>query len=361
MLDTQAPDSPPTPNLEADADPEVDVEETLPSLFRHTKRNTWGLGLMIRKLPDRAYMQFQDGRMRLMHLDYAEMLEPVDRPYDIARGLVEALESMAPDELRPGKRRGPAPFSLKEQIAYFHELYADGFRGDEYTEYHRSDGRKRPLKRHRDGLVERAQKNLGKAGFKRLRKKGGASAVHKEASKIANLTGLVPAKERRAFAEIDDLYHESIATTLRALLHGTSPLPQRLDAWVRALEQAMGQTPSWMMATAFLGAWNPEGHVVVKPKTIEQQARFMAPGLRAGERPMGILYARLQAMAATALERMDAEGLAPRDMLDLYDFMWLTLKPAGRKRMSEMRRQAELRAPVTTTTTTTEESEAEAA
>lgn len=343
MLDTPTTDSPDTQNPDIEAD---DVEETLPSLYRHTKRNEWGLGLMIRTLPDRTYMQFQDGRMRLMHLDYSDMLEPVDRPYDIARGLVEALESMAPDELRPGKRRGPAPISLEEQVAYFRELYVDGFRGDEYTEYHRGDGRKRPLKRHRDGLVERAKKNLAKSGFKQLRKKGGASAVHKEASKIANLTGLVPAKERRAFAEIDEQYHESIATNLRALIHGRSAFPLRFDAWVRALEQAMGQTPTWMLATLFSGIYWPDKHVVVKPKTIEQQARFMAPGLRAGERPMGILYARLEAMATTTLERMETKGLAPRDMLDLYDFMWLTLKPAGRKRIAEMRRQAELRAPV---------------
>jgi len=332
-------DTPPTNETEETTDDVAADEESesLPSLYRHSKRQKWGLGLIIRKLDDRAHMQFQDGRLRTLHLDYSHLLEPVDRPYDVARGLVEALESMAPDELRPSQRRGPAPISMDEQVEYFRELYAGGFKDEAYSDEHRGDGRKRPLKRHRDALIARAQKELSKQGIAKHRSDGGASAVHKAATKVVKLTNLVPAKERRAFGKIDEHHHEAVATTLRALLHGTSPLAQRLDAWVRTLETAMGQAPSWPMATVFLGAVSPNKHVVVKPKTFERQARFMAPGLRAGERPMGLLYARLQAMADATRERMGEKGLAPRDLMDVHDFMWLTLKPAARRRINEIR------------------------
>ena len=45
-------------------------------------------------------------------------------------------------------------------------------------------------------------------------------------------------------------------------------------------------------------------------------------------------------------ERMEEKGLKPRDMLDVRDFMWLSLKPAGRNRIMEMRQEARLDEPV---------------
>jgi hypothetical protein len=44
---------------------------------------------------------------------------------------------------------------------------------------------------------------------------------------------------------------------------------------------------------------------------------------------------------------MMEEGLAPRDLLDVRDFMWMTLKPAGRRRIMEIRQQRRLDEPVT--------------
>lgn len=319
----------------------TETEETtvanpgLPSLYHHSKRQQWGLGLIIRHRGDRADLQFQDGRMRTLHLNYKHLLEPVDRPYDLARGLVEALEAMAPDELRPRASRGPAPISLLSQARYFRELYPEGFGGDRYRSDRRNDGRKRALLRHRDALIGAAKKMLSKEAIAKHRADGGALLVHAAAVKVANRSDLVSAKERRAFAKIDMVHHEGIAVALRALLHGTSPIAQRFDAWVRTLETAMGQTPSWQLATLFLAAFAPEKHFVVQPKTVERQAEFMAPGLRAGTRPMGVLYERLLGMVHSTRERMLDEGLAPRDMMDVREFMWLTLKPKARKWISE--------------------------
>lgn len=348
MLDTTTLDTTESQTPDMPHESEADAEDSTPSyalppLYRHSKRQQWGLGVTLLELSDRAFMQFQDGQMRAMHLDYKHLLEPVDRPYDVARGLIEALEDMAPDELRPGKAKKRAvPITLKEQVGYFRELFPEGFQGTAYTEHHRGDGRKRPLKRHRDGLIERAQKTLSKGALLALRDKGGATAIHKATSKVVSLSDVVSPAGRKAFAAIEEEHHEALADSLRALLHGKSALALRFDAWVRTLEVATGKTPSWALATVLLGALTPEEHLAVKPNAVKLQAQFMAPGLRIGTRPMGILYERLQKMAADVRERMQEEGLAPRDLLDVYDFMWKTLKPAGRKRIEDIRYDMQL-------------------
>lgn len=314
-----------------------------PVLFRHTKRDVWGLGIVIRKADDRVHMQFQDGRKRTFIDGYYHFLDAVDRPLDITMSIVDGLKSMCEgfdDEQRLTNAPRVKEISLDEQIVYFHEKYEDGFQSAEWTEDHRGDGRKRPLKRHRDPAVAKAKDLLSKAAFKQS-----PAEIHAAAVKVVKMTGLVPAKERKAFAGIEEEQLEGVTNTLRALLYGDSKLQNRFNAHVRALESAMGQTPSWQLATVFLGLVRAEAFPVVKEGIFQRQANWMAPGLRLPERPMGLLFERLVAMTDATRERMEEKGLKPRDMLDVRDFMWLTLKPAGRKRIMEMRQEARLAEP----------------
>ncbi|MCA9575299.1 MAG: hypothetical protein H6726_06775 [Sandaracinaceae bacterium] len=312
----------------------------MPSLYRHAKRSEWGLGVILDRRVDRVTMQFQDGRARAMHLDYWELLQPADRTYDAAHALVSALHAMAPEELRPSMRKGRRPIALAEQVAYFRELFEGGFRDAAYAEEHRSDGRKRLLKRHRDGMVRVAAKLLSSDALREAHETNGPSAVHGALRRVLESSSIVTAQERAAFAAVDVAHHAPIAEGVHELLHGKASVPQRLDGWVRVLEAALGTAPSWELATFFLAAFHPTTLPVVRPKTFERQARFMAPGLRVGERPMGILYARLVRMTTDIRARLREHGLEARDQLDVFDFVWLTLKPAGRERILALRSEA---------------------
>jgi hypothetical protein len=311
--------------------------ESVAALYRHEKRSDWGLGVILEQRVDRVTMQFQDGRTRAMHLDYWDLFKPADRSYDAARALVTALHAMAPEELRPVFRKTAPPISLSEQALYFRELYDGGFESTAYLEEHRSDGRKRPLKRHRDGMVLAAEKHLTREALRAAEEKDGAAGVHAALKRVLDVSSIVPAKERERFAKVDPEQHGRVADAARMLIHGKAPVVQRLDAWVRELEVALGEAPSWELATYFLGACHPKTMPIVRPGALERQAKFMSPGLRVGERPMGILYERLSAMMLDIRDRLAERDLKTRDLLDVYDFIWLTLKPAGRQRIMAMR------------------------
>ena len=333
-----------------------DPNSSMPTLFRHTKREGWGLGILQNVMDDRIQMQFQDGRNRYFKTGYYHLLDAVDRPMNVAAGIVDALQQMMPEEDRPERKNRILPPSMDEQIEYLRQLFPGGFQDEAYAEHHRGDGRKRPLKRHRDALVARAEKYLNRQNLQ-----GDPTEGHKFACKVLTVTGLVGAKERKKFKAIEAEHHEEVINALRALLYGKSKLIQRMDGYVRALEKAMGETPSWELATVFLGAVHPKEHVVVRARVLSLQAQWMAPGLLVSDRPMGLLYERLMHMTKGVEELLVEGGLEPRDFLDIHDFMWVTLKPAGQKKIMAARQRRQLMEPLEAPSAVEVEADSEAA
>lgn len=328
----------------------IDVPGRVPTLFRHTKREQWGLAIVRRKLDDRLQMQFQDGRQRTFKLGYYHFLDAVDRQLDVTLGIVEALESMMDLDEGTTRRERIRPVSMDEQMAYLRELYAAGFQDEAYAEHHRGDGRARPLKRHRDPLVLLAQEHLSKAAMRRAMSAEDFTAIHRGANAVVSSTDLVSAKERKLFAAMEASHHEAFADSLHALLYGTSKLIGRVDGFVATLDRALGQSPSWELATLLLGTVHVSEHVVVRERVFSLQSEWTAPGLGVSSRPMGLLYERLRAMAVTVRDQLKEAGFEPRDLLDVGDFMWVTRKPKAQARVEELRRERGLDMPKTVET-----------
>lgn len=310
------------------------AEASVPTLFKHSLREKWGLGMILAKEDDRVHLQFQDGRKRTFKEGYYHLFDPVDRRLDVTMGIVDALQAMAPDSKPKRRSTAARPVTLDEQIAYFDEvLWTEGFRGDAYTEKHRGDGRKRPLKRHRDALIELAQTELAKRPLLKALTEGNPSAVHEAAGKVVACTDLVKVAERKKFLAMDEEFHAPFANALYAMLYGKAELQKSMGDVVAWLERGMDQTPSWELVTLFLGALRPEEHSVIRYNVHSRQAAFMAPGLTLPKRPMGTLYKRLLKMTASVKEALEEADLEPRDYIDVFDFMWATLRPAAQKKI----------------------------
>lgn len=301
----------------------------VPSLIQHSKREQWGLAIVLDKEDDRVHMQFQDGRKRTFKKGWYHLLNAVDRRLDVTLGIVDALQDMAGRKRRRSSKR---TVTLDEQIAYFaEELFENGFRGEEYTAHHRGDGRKRPLKRHRDGLLALAEEKLGRRSMLKALTEGNPSDVHEAAGEVVASTDLVKVKERKTFLAMDAEHHAAFANALFAVLYGKAPLAKTFGGLVAALERGMGDTPTWELATLFLGVMKPKEHAVIRFNTHSRQATFMAPGLVMPDRPMGTLYERLLKMTLGVREALEEADLSPRDNLDVFDFMWATLRPNAQK------------------------------
>jgi hypothetical protein len=319
-------DSPPSSFLD-----HYDPASPAPTLFEHSRRQSWGLGIVLKKQRDRIQLRFQDGRTRTFKHGYYHLIDVVDRPLDVALRVTDALEAMG--DVKPARRstRRSEQVSLDEQIALFGRLYEGGFQGDDYVAQHRSDGRRKPLKRHREGLLTLAEPLRTPRGDGNVEDRFAAAVA------LVKATDLVGAKERKAFAGIAEDAREGVVDGIDEVLHGEGPLAPRFDRFVRLLETAMGKAPSWGLATLFRGTVFAKDDLVVRRRAAALQAAWMAPGLAIGPRPMGLVYERLSDMAGRLRETLVEAGLSPRDGLDLIDFMWLTLKPAAVEEVLEAR------------------------
>jgi hypothetical protein len=82
--------------------------------------------------------------------------------------------------------------------------------------------------------------------------------------------------------------------------------------------------------------------VAVRPTVLSKQAQWAYPRLRYHTKPEGRVYTRILTMARTVRDTLIKAGHVPKDMLDIYDFMLVTLRPAAQKVLDEVRRRNEL-------------------
>lgn len=306
-----------------------DPDAEVPTLLQHSLREEWGLGIITKREDDRVYLQFQDGFPRAFKKGYYHLFEAVDRRLDITLGIIDALQEMLGGTKK--KSRRVRTVTLDEQVGYFGQIYDNGFAGEDYLHKHRGDGRKKPLKRHRDGLIDLAKENLGKAKLQRALAAGDPRSVFEAAGEVVACTDLIKLKERKLFLAMSPKEHAGFANALFALLHSRASFVSRFDELVAVLERGMGKAPSWELATLFMAALRPDKHTVVRMNTHSRQAEYMAPGLRLTDRPMGIFYERLLQMSTTVKDALEEAGYEPHDYFDVFEFMWQTLRPAAQK------------------------------
>ena len=306
-------------------------------LLRHVKREQWGLAMVHKTQSDRVSLVFQDGRVRRFKEGYYHFLEIVDRPFDVRRRVVDSLESIVGKKLRKSAKK-VAPVSPGEQADFFLKQFPDGFSDEAYRTNYRSNGKKRLLKRHRDGAILAAS-SLARRPMAQAIKERDTDVVYDAVKKVAASSDLISMKERKALAAIKKSDREQFVDTLFALLHGRAKFSARFDAFVNTATAAMSKSPSWNLVTLLLAATKPGEYHLVDFKSVERQSQWMAPGLHIPELPTSVMYARLGQLLERLQDELKEDDLAPIDTFDLCTFMQLTLKPSAQKSILGARRK----------------------
>ncbi|MBW2529332.1 MAG: hypothetical protein JRI23_34465 [Deltaproteobacteria bacterium] len=324
-------DANPVESAEGDAATAESLEEI--QLFRHSKRPEWGLAIVVRERDGRYDVQFQDGAMRAMAKEFLELLVPVDRPADETSSALRDLTAMSGMALARSARdseAGTRAISLDEQIGYFLEQYEDGFDDDQWTKRVRGIGQRRRAKGHRDPVIQMARELLSAQAIDELLEQLRPDEVLDRALRIMKSTSLISKAQLRPFEELGMQRHTLFARALRDLLYGDTDFEL---AFVK-FQQVFRHTPSdlsWAATTLWLALVEPDEHLCVRPAVLADQARWMAPVLRMPSGPDGRIYLRLRDMVLAVRDELRKRGLPPRDVMDVYDFMWCTLRPAAQK------------------------------
>jgi len=324
----------------------VEHEPTSPVLFRHTRRPQWGLAILCSEAKTSRKYQFEDGKSRTFKEGFYHLLEAVDRSEDETDLIVASL-SKAMDRsvtrtriMERAKKEGRNIFTVADQIALFRKQYPGGFQDETYIEQVRQGGgASRRRKKNREAGLEVAQEQLGQQAFDEALLARDYRGIYDAAIKVLSCTDIASTStDVRPLRKLPDSLKAEFAVTLRDVLYGTDPYEERFGGLMALLEDHEETRPTWPMATVIQGLVHPEEYYCIKPSVFRQQARWLAPELSYSPNPSAGRYRAYHVMADDLKERLKRADLNPVDNLDVYNFIWETMRPGVRKELEEVKR-----------------------
>lgn len=318
-------------------------------LFRHTKRPNWGVAALVWERNGKRGYQFSDGKLRVFKEGYYTLFESavVEQGGEAARAMIRLTNQRRSEGTNDTTNQLS---TLRDQIELFRREYPTGFVGTTWTKKYRGTGARRRLKRHRDpALAEAAQ--LGQNELRTLIAAEQWGLVLDVVVALLSGTNLVPAGQLRKLRALSP--SRELVFAISRWLHGEHADEREANKRFDRLVRELGDAGTWEIVTALGGLVHPKAHTCVRLSVYSTQGKMLMSGLRVQRRPRGKDYHRLLEVARTVQAELEGQGFAPRDLLDVYDFVWETLRPAAREtllaipriRLAEARQASEADSP----------------
>lgn len=317
------------------------MTELLPSLFRHESRPDWGLATIAWERDGKRAYLFETGMLRVLAEPFYRFMVPVDSTKEkdlaILDRLMTQVDSRDAQMVSPRASLPPGThFGINEQLLVFREAHPNGFDATWQSSV-RGEGAARRLKRHRNPGIVDMQAQINAASLEKALAASAFPDVWLAIADVLEATDLVPAAP---ITQLRKASRRATATTVNALgkvLFGAGEFPDRFDSYVTALQRMLGRAPSWELATAVLALSDPREYVCVRRSSLQQQADWIMPELRAGAKPNALTYGGFMSLAKVVCQQLESCGMTPQDYFDVYDFVKTTTAPRAIERMATQR------------------------
>lgn len=307
------------------------------TIYQHDKRPEWGHAIIAWERGNKRGYQFEDGKLRVFQSDWYHLLSELDEPLDRATATARRLQhKLGTEPATPIKKTIEAAISFDDQLTVFGDMYPDGFDGDAWRAHKRGEGRPRRVKRHRDPAVADARDKLSAKSLEAWIEQRDFDGAWAAITGVLRRCDLVSSRHVKQLESVSPTARRNLTLRVRELLWADERYEIRFERFVAALGLALPKPPSWQVTTALSALVHPELHICIRPNTARAQAAWMAPRVPWSNAPSASLYTRLQTMARAVHDELVAAGHAPRDLLDVHDFMWETLRPKALARLEEL-------------------------
>ncbi len=301
-------------------------------LYRHSLRPGWGLAVIAWEDGSRRGYQFDDGKLRVFKQGYYSLLEPATDVNGSADAIITDLRDTISlsGNAHDAKELAPA-YPFDQQVRIFEMLYPGGFSSQRWVADCRGDARMRRVKRHRGPASDDARTRLAAAWIDDRLAADAPGEVVAVLAEVLRGTDLVPAAKVTRLEEMGQEHWSAVAQGLRDVLWGERPYGKRFKDYVAALTAALGERPNWRLATAAQALVHPSKHMCVRRTAMLKQAALFAPRAAYTKKPRRLAYSNFRKVARITRDRLLDAGHEPRDLLDIHDFIWKTLRPAAAK------------------------------
>jgi hypothetical protein len=229
-------------------------------------------------------------------------------------------------------------FTINEQLVVFREAHPNGFDAAWQSSV-RGDGAARRLKRHRNPGIAEMHQQINAGRLEQALASNELTEVWLSIADVLDATDLVPAA---AITQLRKASRRATAPGINALgkvLFGAGEFPDRFDNYVAVLQRMLGRVPSWELTTAVLALSDPREYVCVRRSSLQQQADWIMPELRAGAKPNALTYGGCMSLAKVVCQTLEGCSMTPQDYFDVYDFVKTTTAPRAIERMAAQRAQ----------------------
>jgi len=296
-------------------------------LFRHSKRPQWGVAAFLWERDTKRGYQFSDGKVRVFKEGFFHLFEQAEAPGDgSAKAVRRAARIARADSVVRGKRLP----TLRDQITMFRRNYPEGFVGEKWTKKYRGKGARKRLKRHRDAALADAFA-LRPAELKPVIEERDWNMVYERLLEVATNSSLVTASHVKKLKKVGP--SQELAMAIYNWLCCEDLDDDETRRCFNKLVRHLGIAATWPIVSALGALVHPKRHTCVRPSVFKQQGTMLINEFSVKRRPSFKTYKRYVEVAQTVFSDLEDAGLQPRDLLDVYDFIWETLRPAAREEL----------------------------
>ncbi len=308
-----------------------------PTLFTLDSQPAWGRATLLDDKDGKLVLAFEHGGRRVFMKSHVKGLQAVELSEDEARKVDTRLRGKHPQggvvkKSTKAKAKTVRPAAVvfqssDAQVRWFEKFYEGGFMGEKFVNEERGAADAQGKKGLKTAAIKLAQEQLSP---ERL-----ASATPEETfavcKKLLGFTNLVfPMEASTPFGTMKEEDRAGFVAALGELLHGEGPYGPRFEKFVDSVRlwDAAGQSQkvTWPLATLLQALYAPTQHTFVKPTVFEQQALLLNLPAEKQARVTSAGYQSFLDVARKTSERLVAAGHPPRDLVDVYSFIWRSHK-----------------------------------
>jgi hypothetical protein len=301
----------------------------LPSLFAHTTRKDWGIGVLAWETGGKRGYLFEDGEERTMANGFHNLMRKVEQPSPDQKAASVRLQRLLMARANAQSTSpGANGLNFSHQLMSFRDSYPAGLLDPKWVLDIRGEGAEQRSPRHRSSLILSAQEQLSVSVLDALIANQQYEELYDLIVSVLSHTDLVPSAQLKKSKTANRDRQRDLANSARELLYGTQPYAQRFDRYVAALAAYSGEPTRWEMATALSAVVHPSEHICIHPMNFRLQLKAAGSRETIATRPNCAAYTRLLAVARVIAKKLGDQNELPRDLLDIHDFIRATLKPA---------------------------------
>lgn len=290
---------------------------------KHLTKTEWGIGEVIAdEAGGRVKIFFEDVGAKEFDLSHAKFvfLTGDEGKSEYLTALVNHHKAELKKSVLTGKQK-PSFMPFSKAVENFLSYFPEGFQDPKYLVGATNE------RQYKVDANELMLSLLNQSDFLELLEKGDVKEIRDRAKKVVNKTNLISPYEKIWFSNgiAAEVNQKRFAESLFDLLYGDGEMHVRFEQFANLLSEI--GAAKWPIATYFLFVTFPKTQMFLKPIVTQDAANVLGQEINYKPEPNWLTYSQVLALAERIRVELNKDGrqiLAPRDMIDVQSFIWVT-------------------------------------